>query len=155
MLRTCIAIGLIAAGAARTGIRTQSAVNEVIALEKGALDRWGNGDVEGFLSLYADEISYFDPIQAHRIDGLAAMRAAYGPFQGKIHIDRYEMLSPKVQLSGDIAVLSYNIQNYAKQPDGTEKPATRWNVTEVFRRIGGKWRTIHSHFSFTQPKLAP
>jgi len=154
MTRIFIAIGMVAAGLA-TRARTQSAGNEVIALEKGALDRWGNGDVEGYLSLYADEITYFDPFQAHRIDGLAAMRAAYGPFQGKIHVDRYEMLNPKVQLSGDIAVLSYNIQNYASQPDGSEKTAARWNVTEVFRRTGDKWRTIHSHFSFTQPKLAP
>ncbi len=155
MLRTLIAAGLVVLGAAGSGFRKQAAANEVIALEKGALDRWGNGDVEGYLSLYADEITYFDPIQPHRIDGLAAMRATYGPFQGKIHIDRYEMLNPRVQLSGDIAVLSYNIQNYAKQPDGSEKPGTRWNVTEVFRRIAGKWRTIHSHFSFTTPKLAP
>ena len=66
---------------------------------------------------------------------------------------RYELLHPKVQRHGDVAVLTYNLQNYAKQADGTERPATRWNSSAVFRRIDGKWRTIHSHWSFTKPDL--
>jgi uncharacterized protein (TIGR02246 family) len=126
---------------------------EVVALERAALDRWGKGDVEGFLSLYADEITYFDPTQEKRVDGLSTMRALYGPFAGKFTVDRYEMLDPKVQRHGDVAVLTYRIQNYARQADGTERPTTRWNVSEVFRRVDGKWRTIHSHFSYTKPDV--
>ena len=133
---------------------TQGNADEVIALEKGALDRWGKGDVQGFLSLYANDITYFDPIQEKRLDGVATLRTTYEPLQGKFSVYRYEMVDPKVQRSGNIAVLTYRIQNYTKQPDGSERPATRWNVTEVFRRDAGTWRTIHSHFSFTQPKLA-
>jgi uncharacterized protein (TIGR02246 family) len=129
----------------------QAGADDPIALERAALDRWGKGDVEGFLSLYADEITYFDPLQDARVDGLAAMRTLYAPFAGKFRVDRYEMLIPKVQRYGDITVLTYNIQNYARQADGTERPTTRWNVTEVFRRIDGRWRTIHSHFSYTKP----
>ncbi len=126
---------------------------DVIAVEKAALDRWGHGDPEGYLSIYGKDITYFDPFHPARVDGDSALRALYGPFKGKIKVDRYEMLQTKVQRSGDIAVFSYRIQNYAKQPDGTEKPTSKWNVTEVFQRRDGKWRTIHSHFSFTQPAL--
>jgi len=159
MLRTLatvslsIAVALTAGASGSLGGQVQPGANDVMALERSALDRWGKGDVAGFLSLYADEITYFDPFQDRRIDGLAAMRAAYEPFAGKIKIDRYEMLNSKVQRYGDVAVLTYHIQNYARQADGTELPTARWNVTEVFRRIDGKWRTIHSHFSFTKPKL--
>lgn len=134
---------------------SQGNADEVIALEKGALDRWASGDVHGFLSLYADDITYFDPTQERRIEGTAALRATYEPLQGKFKVDRYEMLLPKVQRSGNVAVLTYMIQNYAKQPDGTEKPTSRWNVTEVFRRDEARWRTIHSHFSFTKPDIRP
>jgi len=65
------------------------------------------------------------------------------------------MLNPKVQRHGSIAVLTYNVVNYRKQPDGSEKAAARWNSTAVFRRIDGRWRTIHSHWSFTKPELKP
>jgi uncharacterized protein (TIGR02246 family) len=126
---------------------------EVIAVERAALDRWGRGDPDGFLTTYANEVTYFDPSTAKRLDGLETMKKYIAPFAGKIKVDRYEMLNPLVQRYGDVAVLSYNVQNFARQPDGSEKPTTKWNSTAVFRRIDGRWRTIHSHWSFTTPEL--
>src|SRR5687767_878473 len=37
--------------------RQQGSADEVIALERGALDRWAKGDPQGFLSIYSDEIT--------------------------------------------------------------------------------------------------
>jgi ketosteroid isomerase-like protein len=124
----------------------------IIALERGALDRWGNGDPRGYLDLYAPDITYFDPAREARVDGLEAITALLAPIAGKIKTDRYEMTRAKVQHSGDVAVLSYNLVTYSKRPDG--KPVTvRWNVTSVYQRLGGSWRTIHNHFSYTKPEL--
>jgi uncharacterized protein (TIGR02246 family) len=130
---------------------------DVIALERAALERWGRGDPQGFLETYAPEITYFDPFSEKRIDGLDAMKALLAPIAGKVKVDRFEIVNPKVQHHGDVAVLSYNVVNFMKKPDGSESPATRWNSTAVFQRIDGRWRTIHSHWSFTRPelKLAP
>ena len=55
---------------------------EIIAIERAALDRWGRGDPQGYLETYADEVTYFDPVAATRIDGLDAMKAYYAPFAG-------------------------------------------------------------------------
>jgi uncharacterized protein (TIGR02246 family) len=126
---------------------------EVIAVERGALERWIKGDPGGYLDIYAPDVTYFSPSEDRRVDGLPAMTALLAPIRGKIRIDRFEMLNSKVQRHGDIAVLTYNIVNYRKQPDGSELATTRWNSTAVFRRIDGKWRTIHSHFSYTRPEL--
>jgi uncharacterized protein (TIGR02246 family) len=126
---------------------------DVIAIERASLDRWIKGDPDGFLSTYATDVTYFSPAEERRVDGLEAMTALLAPVRGKIRIDRYEMLNTKVQRLGDVAVLTYNIVNYLRQPDGTERPTTRWNSTAVFHRAGGRWRTIHSHFSFTKPEL--
>jgi hypothetical protein len=101
MLRTLatasviVAVALIAGWGSSFGNQVQQGADEVIALERSALDRWGRGDVGGFLSLYADEITYFDPMTDRRVDGLPAMRAWYEPFAGKFTIDRYEMVDPK------------------------------------------------------------
>lgn len=124
--------------------------DEVIALERAALDRWGRGDPGGFLDTYADEVSYFDVATEQRIDGHAAMRDYYRPFTGKIRVARYEMISPRVQRRGDVAVLSYNLRSDAVQPDGTEV-TMRWNSTAVYARSGGTWKMIHSHWSLTAP----
>ena len=126
---------------------------DVIAIERKSLDRWIKGDPDGFLESYAPEVTYFSPTEERRVDGRQAMTALLAPVRGKLRIDRYEMLNTKVQRHGDVAVLTYQIVNYRRQPDGTKQPTTRWNSTAVFHRAGGRWQTIHSHFSYTKPEL--
>jgi hypothetical protein len=29
----------------------------------------------------------------------------------------------------------------------------RWNSTEVYLRVGGTWKIVHSHWSYTKPEL--
>jgi uncharacterized protein (TIGR02246 family) len=127
------------------------APDQIIALERGALDRWGKGDVHGFFEIMADDVTYFDPTLEQRLDGIAAIRKYIEPFQGKIKIDRYEMLNPKVQATGDVAILTFNVVNYRRQPDGSEAVANRWNSTEAYRRIEGAWKIAHSHWSNVRP----
>ncbi len=123
---------------------------EIIALENAALDRWGQGDPQGYLELDAEEVTYFDPMIESRIDGLEAMRAHLLPITGKFKIERHEMIKPKVQLHGDAAVLTSNLIDYGTQPGGTETVVLRWNSTEVYARIGGAWRIVHSHWSYVK-----
>lgn len=145
---------LIAGLCVSTGaVAEDDASEKIIALERAALDRWAKGDPGGYLETYAPEVTYFDPGQEKRVDGLQAMKDLLTPIAGKIRIARYEMLSPRVQRRGDMAVLTYNILNYIKRPDGSEAAATRWNVTEVYGRVDGRWRIVHSHFSFVKPEL--
>jgi ketosteroid isomerase-like protein len=57
------------------------------------------------------------------------------------------MIDPKVQRHGDVALLTFNLVNYGKLPDAPERVLARWNSTEVYSRIGGTWKIIHSHWS--------
>ena len=119
--------------------------HEVVALERGALARWLNGDPTGFLEISAPEVVYFDPMTPRRIDGLEALSAYYLPLVGKIFAPRFELLNPKVQLAGDAAVLTFNFVSYA----GSEGGDMHWNCTEVYRRMDDTWRIIQTHWSFT------
>jgi ketosteroid isomerase-like protein len=141
---------LIALGAALliTSTARTAEPDDIIALERAALDRWGAGDPQGFLDTYAPEITYFDIGTEHRLDGHAAMSAYYRPLVGKIKIPRYEMIDPKVQRHGDVAVLTYNLRSEALQPDG-KQVTVRWNSTSVYARSSSKWQMIHSHWSLT------
>lgn len=56
---------------------------------------------------------------------------------GKIDIPRCEMLNPQVIVGVDLAVLTYNLLNYVRGAGGAEKAATRWNSTQVYRRVNG------------------
>ncbi len=126
---------------------------EIIALEHGALDRWGKGDPQGFFDIMAAEQTYFDPMTDKRIDGQEALKKYIAPFTGKISIELAEMIDPKVQRVGDLAVLTFNLTDYGAQIAGGPKTTARWNSTEVYQRINGSWKIVHSHWSYTKPEL--
>jgi len=116
----------------------------ILAMERAALDRWGKGDPSGFLEICAPDVVYFDNNLDRRLDGLAALTSWYEKVRGKIHMDRYELLDPKVQLCGDAAVLTYNFVGYV------QGEPSRWNCTEVYRRAESRWRIIQTHWSVTR-----
>ena len=65
----------------------------------------------------------------------------------------YEMTEPKVQRHGDVALLTFHLVNYGKLPNRSESVLARWNSTEISCRSDGKWKIIHSHWSYIQPEL--
>lgn len=126
---------------------------EIIALERAALDRWNKGEPQGYLDLYAPDITYFDPATARRIDGLEAMKDYYAAITGKVKVSRYDMIAPNVQHYGEVAILSFQLTSFGLKPDGTEQPQARWNSTAVYRQVGNTWKTAHTHWSYIQPEL--
>jgi hypothetical protein len=127
-----------------------TSADQIVLLERAALDRWGKGDPGGFLDLYAHDISYFDPLTEARIDGHEAMVNYYRPWIGKIQVPRYEMLDPSVVVDVEMALLTYNLVNYIRDANGVESVGTQWNSTTVYQRRGHTWKAIHSHWSFTR-----
>jgi ketosteroid isomerase-like protein len=131
----------------------QSALPDVVAMERAALDRWGKGDPQGYLDIIAPEVTYFDPMQEKRVDGAEAMKQMLAPLTGKIKVDRFDMIGPKVQHHGDSALLTFNLVSYVNQPDGKELAVARWNSSELYARVDGQWRIVHSHWSYIKPEL--
>lgn len=125
----------------------------IVALERGALERWGKGDPQGFFDIMAPDQTYFDPLTAARIDGADALKGYLAPFTGKIKIEKIEMINPKVQRTGNLAVLTFNLVDYGVQVDGGPKTTARWNATEVYQRLNGSWKIVHSHWSYVKPVL--
>jgi ketosteroid isomerase-like protein len=117
---------------------------DIIEMEKAALDRWGKGDPDGFLEIYAPDVVYFDPYRETRVDGLPALAELYKTIRGQVHLDRFELLNPHVQASGDLVVLAFNNISY------TREETSRWNCTEVYRKEADHcWRIVQTHWSYT------
>ena len=54
-------------------------IDELVALERSALDRWIRLNSQGCLDLQAPEVTYFDPFTEGRVDGLDAMQLRLVP----------------------------------------------------------------------------
>jgi ketosteroid isomerase-like protein len=123
----------------------------IIAQERRALAQWAEGNPLGYLATVADDVTYFDDIGAHtRIDGIEALRAYFTSLQGKIKPHRYELVDPKVQLYGDIGILTLRYR--ASTIDG--QPVAHWKASSVYRRVSGEWRIVHAHWSLVKGKEA-
>lgn len=117
----------------------------IITLEKQALVLWNNGNPDGFLELSSEDVIYIDPTFERKLEGKKALEDYYNTIRGKIRIDQYEMKNPTVQLSADVAVLTYN---YAVQRDGL---TFRMSCIEVYKLdISNQWKIIHTHWSFNK-----
>lgn len=118
----------------------------IIALETEALDAWHKGNPSPFLELYAKDFTYFDPAMEIRLDGLERIKELYESMRGKIKMDNFEIVNPRVQVVDSMAVLTYNLHSYAG------KSVWKENCTEVYRlEENNKWKIIHSHWSLTKP----
>jgi len=117
----------------------------IIALETEALDAWHNGNPSPYLELYSKDFTYFDPAHERRLDGWDKIKELYESMRGKVKMDKFEILNPIVQLSGTMAVLTYNLHSYSGEKLWKE------NCTEVYRlEDNNEWKIIHSHWSLTK-----
>lgn len=119
----------------------------IIALEKGALEKWNQGDPSGYIDLSAEDVTYFDPSLEQRLNGLGNLKKYYKPVEGLINVSKYEMINPNVTATNSMAVLTFRLHSY--QADNVSK----WNCTEVYRlEPNGQWKIVHTHWSvFVKP----
>ena len=126
----------------------QKIAEELISLERAALDRWGQGDPDGYLEITSADVAYFDPFVERRIDGLRALTDWYETIRGKIKIDRDEIINPRVQVIGDAAILTFQFDSYGSEG------VVHWNCTEVYQRFADAWRIVHSHWAVAKAPAA-
>ena len=139
------AVAAALAGMLAAADGSEATAREVLALERTTLDGWQVGNPDPLLAISDPEITYFHVVTDKRLDGLPALRALFEAYRGRPLFDSYEMADPKVQSSGDTAVLTYTLVRHV----GTT--TSRWNATQVYQRKKEGWRIIHSHWSATKP----
>jgi hypothetical protein len=91
----------------------------ILSLEKGAMERWRNGDPWGFVEISAEDIIYVDPSRTSPILGLEEFKVYMRQFGGQIRYQGSEFIDPRVVVVGDAAVLSYNYRSSVLTPVGT------------------------------------
>jgi ketosteroid isomerase-like protein len=99
-------------------------------------------DIDRINACFTDDVTAFVPtVKADRVSGKAAVAEIFGAY-----VDATKKTAPRtniipedtlVEVSGDIAVVTFNVRN----------PASVARRTFVFRREGGAWRISHFHAS--------
>jgi hypothetical protein len=128
---------------------------ELLSAERAVLDRWLQADTAAYGRRFDEDATYFDTYAPARIDGRDALERHLGGIaqsmrqllasRGKQALDRHEMLRPRVQQFGDVAILTYDWVAHF------DADSQAWRATVVYRRDGDDWRVAHAHWSVVQP----
>ena len=95
----------------------------------------------------ADEYTQFDPDTPTRVDGKDLnMRLADALAGGVGGLVAAEMANEKVQVYGDVAILTYNFVGMTKDKDGVVAPSLA-KSTRVYVNEDGQWMLVHANFA--------
>ena len=128
-----------------SNMNKENLATTILAMEKAALEEWLQGNPTGYLNIYAENFTYFDPIQ--RINGFEKIKEFYESLRGSVQVEKYEIIDPVIQIFGETAVLSYGLVTHSNDKVIGE------NCTEVYQKQPDKqWKIIHSHWSLSRVK---
>ena len=138
-----------AVAAAPAMAQTDAEVAEqVIALAKA---QWAAEIAEKPLSeimaSIAEEYTEFNPVTPVRMDGKAInMKFAEASRSGSDDTIAADMANEKVQVYGDVAILSYNFVGMSRDHDGKTARILA-KSTRVYAKNASKWMLVHANFA--------
>ena len=126
----------------------EEVAKEVIALTKA---QWAaevaGKSVDSVMEIAADDYTEFNPNAPTRLDGKALnMKIAEANADSSGKMVMGEMTNPKVQVYGDVAILTYNFIGAIKNKDGEVEPNLA-KSTRVYAKMGGSWKLVHANFA--------
>jgi len=122
-----------------------SAEEEIIALTYKIWKAENDKDMATRNKYISDDYTEFNSDYATRIDGktknftLSDANAKGGTSLAD------EMLNPKVQVYGDVAILTYNFAGVIKNNDG-KVVTSKAKSTRVYVKMNGTWKLVHANF---------
>jgi ketosteroid isomerase-like protein len=149
MQRIILLVPLVVfAGLAVTAEETdQHVAEEIIAITKAQWAAEKEKNVEEAMKNVADEYTEFNPNSPVRVDGKAlAIQIQEALATGNATSVLAEMANEKVQVYGDVAILTYNYFGAVKDESGNieQTPA---KSTRVYAKKNGKWMLVHANFA--------
>ena len=96
--------------------------------------------------ILADDYTEFNSDFSTRLDGKEVAVKYYDALNlNSAKTIASEMLNPKVQVYGDVAILSYNYAGITQDHDGNTTPV-KAKSTRVYVKMNEQWMLVHANF---------
>lgn len=120
---------------------------EVIAITKAQWAAEMRNDVATAMKNVADDYTEFNPDYPTRLDGKEInWHLAEALAGSSSSLVAAEMANAKVQVYGNVAILTYNFIGSTKDKEGVVE-AVRAKSTRVYVKNGGQWWLVHANFA--------
>ena len=142
-----VAIGVIVTLTVAAAQPRGKAADEVIAITKAEWAAAMAKNASAAMKNVADDCTMWVPDFPNRIDGKDTIYSLTEVESGGAgNLVLAEMANEKVQVYGDIAVLSYNFMGMAKDKDGKIEPI-KAKSSRVYIKEGRQWWLVHANFA--------
>lgn len=119
--------------------------DEIIALTYKIWKAEDDKDMATRNKFISDDYTEFNSDYATRIDGKAKnFNLSDANATGGTSLAN-EMLNPKVQVFGDVAILSYNYAGVRKDNSGNVT-SVKAKSTRIYVNMNGTWKLVHANF---------
>ncbi len=144
-LSSLILVVCIIAASGWQSARAQVA-HQIIAREKAAFEAWQQKDKAYWADYLTDDATYFGAMSPYletdpKVNFIPKLDQHFEQFK---MLD-FQMYNPRVQVYGDVAVLTYN--QAATVDMGGNMMNYTGKVTSVYVKQGNTWRVVHGHES--------
>lgn len=147
LVATGLGLGLFAASKTFAGASEQQAIaDQIIAREKASVEAWRRKDKAFYADFLSDDSTYFNSFSPYlETEPKTNFLPKFEQYAEMFKFNDVQMYNPRVQVYGDVAVLTYNSSvsgSMAGQPvNYTAK------MTSVYVKQGNTWRVVHAHES--------
>ena len=118
----------------------------VIARERASFDAWQRKDKNFFAGFLADDATYFSAMNPYlETDPKENFLPKFEQIAETFKMLDMQMYNPRVQVYGDTAVLTYNVNSTIDL--GGRPMQYTGKVTQVYVKQGSVWRVVHGHES--------
>lgn len=124
----------------------QAIAEQVITREKASIEAWRRKDKSFFADLLAEDASFFTAYSPYLdADAKKNFLPKFDQYAEQLKYQDFQMYNPRVQIYGDVAVLTYQA-SVAASFNGQPLNYTA-KMTSVYVRQGNTWRVAHGHES--------
>lgn len=139
-------VSVITGHASNEAARAEEVARAVIAREKASTEAWRRKDKNFFATFMADDATYFGAMNPYlETDPKANFLPKFEQMTEMFKMVDFQMYNPRVQVYGDIAILTYNSASTVNM--GGRVINYTGKMTSVYRKQGDTWRVVHAHES--------
>jgi uncharacterized protein (TIGR02246 family) len=122
----------------------EAAIRRMVSRWSAALEA---KDLDGIVADYADDAVLFDAIPPYKVVGKAAIRETWANclpyFPDRFQSEHRDIV---IHLTGDTAIM-HCLHHFVPEPADHPCGQTWMRVTVGYRRINGRWKSVHDHIS--------
>ena len=139
----------LASGMARPGdIMAQAQTEQEVLDVIEAFNRaFADNDPDRYFTFIDEDITVLTPSNPYRVEGIPDDREEFewGIRTGKSRVGYFQEMQPRVQLYGDVAVVTY----FSRGSYGPEETVAYLKETDVLVKREDGWKIAHIHVSAT------